>query len=87
MLVTESHSTLCDSRLLCQRDFPGKNTVVGCHFRLRGILLTRGQNQVSCIAGINVQPSGKPIHGQYSPWNSPGQNTRVVSYFLLHGRK
>ena len=24
-------------------------------------------------------------HGQYSPWNSPGQNTRVGSLYLLQG--
>ena len=27
------------SRFLCPRDFPGKNTGVGCHFLLQGILL------------------------------------------------
>ena len=25
------------------------------------------------------------LHGQYSPWNSPGQNTGVGSLFLLQG--
>ena len=25
-------------------------------------------------------------HGLYSPWNSPGQNTRVVSFSLLQGK-
>ena len=25
------------------------------------------------------------LHGLYSPWNSPGQNTGVGSLFLLHG--
>ena len=28
------------TRLLCPQDFPGKNTRVGCHFLLQGILLT-----------------------------------------------
>ena len=32
------------SRLLCPWDFPGKNTGVGCHFLLQGILLTHGSN-------------------------------------------
>ena len=28
-------------RLLCPRDFPDKNTEVGCHFLLQGILPTQ----------------------------------------------
>ena len=32
------------ARLLCPWDFPGKNTGVGCHFLLQGILLTQGLN-------------------------------------------
>ena len=31
-------------RLLCPWDFPGKNTGVGCHFLLQGIILTQGSN-------------------------------------------
>ena len=30
--------------LLCPRDFPGKNTGVGCHFLLQGIFLIQGSN-------------------------------------------
>ena len=37
--------------LLCQWDFPSKNTEVGCHFPLQGIFQTQGSNLVSCIAG------------------------------------
>ena len=33
-----------DPRLLCPWDFPGKNTGVGCHFFLQGILSTQGLN-------------------------------------------
>ena len=33
-----------DCRLLCQWDFPGKNTGVGCHFLLQGIFSTQGLN-------------------------------------------
>ena len=29
-----------------RRDFPGKNSGVGCHFLLHGIFLTRGSNQL-----------------------------------------
>ena len=28
----------------CPRDFPGKNTGVGCHFLLQGVFLTQGLN-------------------------------------------
>ena len=31
-------------QMLCQWDFPGKNTEVGCHFLFRGIFLTQGLN-------------------------------------------
>ena len=31
-------------RLLCPWDFPDKNTGVGCHFLLQGILPTQGLN-------------------------------------------
>ena len=34
-------------RLLCPWGFPGKNTGVGCHFLLQGILLAQGLN--SCL--------------------------------------
>ena len=42
---------LCPARLLCPWDSPGKNTGVGCHFLLQGILFTEGLNQVTCVAG------------------------------------
>ena len=32
------------ARLLCTRDFPGKNTAVSYHFLLQGIFLTQGLN-------------------------------------------
>ena len=32
------------ARLLCPWNFPGKNTVVSCHFLLQGIFLTQGLN-------------------------------------------
>ena len=45
--------TLCNPmdcsppRLLCPRDFPGKNIRVGCHLLLQGIFLTQGSNPSS----------------------------------------
>ena len=50
-------------RLLHPWDSPGKNTGVGCHALLQGILPTQGWNPVSCIAGrffTNEPPPGKP---------------------------
>ena len=35
---------LYPSRLLCPWHFPGRNTGVGCHFFLEGIILTQGLN-------------------------------------------
>ena len=42
--VAESRLTLCDSRLLCPWDSPGKNTGAGCCFLLQGLFLTQGLN-------------------------------------------
>ena len=45
VLVAQSCLTLCDPMncsLLCPWNFPGKNTVVGCHALLQGFFLTQG---------------------------------------------
>ena len=46
VLVTQLCPTLCDpmkpTKLLCPWDFSGKNTGVGCHSLLQGILSTQG---------------------------------------------
>ena len=49
VLVTQSCVALrdpvdCVARFLCPWDSVGKNTGVGCHFLLQGILLTQGSN-------------------------------------------
>ena len=44
VLVLQLCLTLCDPRLLCPWDFPGKNTAVSCHSLLQGIFLTWGSN-------------------------------------------
>jgi len=48
------------------RHSSGKNTGVGCHALLQGIILTRDQTQVSCIAEIlhclSYRESPKYIH-------------------------
>ena len=40
-LTLQTHG-LKHSRLLCPWNFPGKNTGVGCHFLLQGIIPTQG---------------------------------------------
>ena len=42
-LTLQTHG-LKHSRLLCPWNFPGKNTGVGCHFLLQGIISTQGWN-------------------------------------------
>ena len=51
------------SRLLCPWDYPSKNTGVGCHFLLQGILPTQGLTPVSCTAGSfsASEPPRKPL--------------------------
>ena len=51
------------TKFLWPRDFPGKNTGVGCHFLLQGIFPTQGSNPcLLCIAGgfFTTEASGKP---------------------------
>ena len=43
-VMSERPHGLQPVRLLCPWDFPGKNTGLGCHFLLQGILLTQGSN-------------------------------------------
>ena len=56
-----SHSVLSDLlkplgllpiRLLCPRNFPGKNTGVGCHFLLQGLFRPRDRTHISCVSCI-----------------------------------
>ena len=76
-LITQSFPTLWDPRdcdppgSSVLGDSPGKNTGVGCHALLQGIVPA----QVSCIAGDSLlsEPQGKP------------KNTRVGSLFHLQG--
>ena len=50
------------ARLLCPRDFLGKNTGVGCCALLQGVFPTQGWTRVSCTAGrvFTAEPPGKP---------------------------
>ena len=51
------------SRLLCPRDFRGKNTGEGCHFLLQGTFLTQGSNP--CL--LHWQAGSLPLSHQGSP--------------------
>ena len=42
--------------------------------------LSQSESESRSVASKSLQ-----LHGLYSPWNSPGQNTRVVSFSLLQG--
>ena len=43
-LQSHGQNGLQPARILCQWDFPGKNTRVSCHSLLQGILQTQGSN-------------------------------------------
>ena len=71
---SESHSVMSDS------------------WRFRGNLQARILEWVpfpfskgSWSASCSIVPNSLWLHGLYSPWNSPGQNTRVGSLSLLQG--
>ena len=57
----QSCPILCDpvgpepTRLLFPCDYPGKNTEVGCHALLQGIILTQGLNHISYVSCIGKQ--------------------------------
>ena len=77
-----SHSVISDSlwprgrqpsRLLCPRDFPGKNTEAGCHFLLQGIFPTKGSNTHL----LHWQADFLPLSHWGSPfsfWTHPKEN-------------
>ena len=62
------------TRLLCPWDSPGKNTGVGCHFLLQGILLTQGSNPRL----LHWQKNSLPRSCQESP-----EYSSTVSLFLV----
>ena len=56
------------TRLPCPRDFPGKNTGVGCHFLLQGIFPIQRLNPIlhmlcSTSRFFTAEPLGKPTLG------------------------
>ena len=63
-----SHVQLCNlTRLLCAWDFSCKNTGVGCHFFLQGMILDPRIKSVSPkLSGrfFTIEPPGKPINNE-----------------------
>ena len=59
------------ARLLCPRNFPGKNTGVGCHFLLQ-CMKVKSQSEVtqSCLTlsdPMDGSPPGSSVHGSRQP--------------------
>ena len=64
-LTLQPHG-LQPARLLWPWAFPGKNTAVGCHFLLQGILLTQGSN-LSLLLFLHWQADCAALLFIYSP--------------------
>ena len=86
---------LQSARLLCPCNFPGKNTEVGCHFRLQGIFPIHEPTSpasVSCIAGrfFTAEPWRKLQECIDMPQNSVLLGTHLGSPFwcsnVPHGK-
>ena len=82
--VTKSCLTLWSdglqpSRLLCPWDFPGKNTGVGCHFLLQGIILIQGSNP--CLLQL---PLGKQILYHWATWEAPEWDWESATSKTVH---
>ena len=60
--------------LFCPWDFPGKNTGVGFHFLLQGILLTQGSN----FHLLNWQANSLPLTHQGSP------HAHIIKYIYIY---
>ena len=65
------------ARLLCPWDFPGQNTVVGCHFLLQGIFLTQGSNL--CTDSLPLRCLGISLHNlNEANWKSTGGSNAAI---------
>ena len=71
------HHGLQPARLLCPRDFAGKNTGVGCHFLLQGIFPIQGSNPHF----LHWQVDSLPLShlGSPWPWRVQGYSSSMVS--------
>ena len=93
-LVTKSCLTLSrphglkSARLLSPWEFPGKNTGVGCHFLLQGIVLTQGLN-LSLLNLLHWQADSLPLNHQGKPIKSSSyfiraSKVKLIRHFDLH---
>ena len=74
--MSSSFVTLWTAKLLCPWDFQGKNTGVGCHFLLWGIISTEGLN----LHLLHWQADSLPLSHQGNPYN-------VVTYLIISSEK
>ena len=81
-------SVVC-AKLLCPWDSPGKNSGVGCHFHLQGILLNQESNP--CLLGplhwhtgsLPLAPPEKPKRNSYPLAIPPNSHSTQSSEFSL----
>ena len=79
------------TRLLCPRNFPDKNTGVGCHFLLQGFFLTQGWNP-HLLNPLHWQVDSLPLNHQGNPliWIFLSQgiwDVYVATYFASTFRR
>ena len=101
-LVNQSGLTLCDPMdyrpqgFFVHGDSPGKNTGVGCHALLQGIVPTQGSNPglLHCGQTLKTEPPGKPNISYlflFFPRGSILIDTNISYWFFLdrnmHGFK
>ena len=84
------------TRLLCRWDFPGKNTLVGCHFLLQGIFLTQESNShlLHWEAGSSISQQGSTVlHTEnskdctYTHTHTHTQTVRTNKFSKVVGQK
>ena len=70
--LPQSCPTLCDPmiQLLCPRDFPRKNTGMGCYFLLQGIFPTQGFNP-RLFHLLHWQANSFLLAGKLSTYHAP----------------
>ena len=73
--------SLWPSRLLCSRNFPGKNTGVACHFLLQGTFPTQGSD-LHLLQLLHWQADSLPL----SHLGSPFYKSQIVGIldFISH---
>jgi len=78
-VMPSNHFTICHPLLLLPSIFPSIRV-----FSNESILHIRHIPRSETESGSEMSNSLQ-LHGLYSPWNSPGQNTGVGSFSLLQG--